>query len=357
MSFPNSRFPKLPLGNCRDRGAPLVYTVGMDVSFKMRVAAMALLLFSFPAFSLAQVDDERVSLDLSPENPKPNSLVTATLVSHIVDIKSSSISWSYGGKTIASGVGKTKVSFAVGAAGERKTLFIRIQTRGGETIDKSVVIAPAAVSLAWEATDSYIPPFYRGKALLSSQGRVRVVALPDIRSGGAAVKSSSLQFTWKRDGKTNLAASGVGRDTFSLKAGYTGSETVSVEVATLDGSVRASGSLEVPIGKPKIVFYEDKPLGGVNYEVAVPASIRLFNEEITVVGEPYFISSGSGSVSHSWSLNGARISGSPDNPAKVTLRVPAGQEGSSEVALTAKHAANLLQEARAAFTISFDQGQ
>lgn len=308
------------------------------------------MLAAFPAF--AQQDDGRISLSLSPENPSAGDTVTATLVSQLVDLSSSRISWTYGGTSLGSDTGKTRVTFTVGAVGERKTLSARIAARDGQVFEKSVVVAPANVALVWEASDAYTPPFYKGRALLSSQGYVRVVALPDIRSGGTSLKASSLRFTWKRNDKTNLPASGVGRDVFTFRAGYAGSESVSVEVATLDRSIVATETIVIPVRKPELVFYEDKPLGGVNYEEALPESIVLMNEEITLVGEPYHMSERESS-SYVWLLNGARKDGAPGNAARITLRVPRGDAGASLVSLSAKHPRYLLQQATRSLKISF----
>jgi len=45
-------------------------------------------------------------------------------------------------------------------------------------IDKEIVIEPAQLDILWESTDSYVPPFYEGKALPSIESTIKVVALP-----------------------------------------------------------------------------------------------------------------------------------------------------------------------------------
>ena len=37
--------------------------------------------------------------------------------------------------------------------------------------------------LLWQANDSYVPPFYKGKALPGADTKIKIVAMPEIRSG------------------------------------------------------------------------------------------------------------------------------------------------------------------------------
>ena len=108
--------------------------------------------------------------------------------------------------------------------------------------------------LLWQANDSYVPPFYRGKALATPDSEIKVVAMTD---------SKNMTYAWKKDYSNDQEASGYGKNFFLYTNDYLeGSNNVSVVASTLDQKYSNEASIEVGTTEPKILFYKnDNSLG------------------------------------------------------------------------------------------------
>src|SRR3989339_257812 len=103
-----------------------------------------------------------ILVDIVPPNPAPNENVTINLKSYAYDLNSVLISWSINGKVSASGIGKKSFSTVAGKAGEEKNVVVTISLPDGTT-DTKITIKPSVMVLLWQANDSFVPPFYKGK--------------------------------------------------------------------------------------------------------------------------------------------------------------------------------------------------
>ncbi len=64
--------------------------------------------------------------------------------------------------------------------------------------------------LLWQADDSYVPPFYKGKAMPSAESSIKVVALPEIRNGSTIVSVQNMTYSWQKDYNKDVNDSGYG---------------------------------------------------------------------------------------------------------------------------------------------------
>src|SRR3989344_5089218 len=233
-----------------------------------KLAVTFLIIFLWPVLGFSQAPGF-ISLEISPENPAPNSNVSARLQSFSTDLSRANISWSVGGKQIESGVGRTSVNFTVGPAGSATQIYVRVVDLEGRVSEISRTIRPAGVELIWEAR-TYTPAHYRGKALASSQASVRIVAFPEIVVSGSKVSPTSLIYQWRRDGKPLLDKSGYGRRSLEITgAKLFGQALIEVTVSTRDGKVNAQGVTLVKVVDPQIRFYQQNPLSGTLFEKAL----------------------------------------------------------------------------------------
>ena len=118
------------------------------------------------------------SMTLYPEYPKPYTTVTVKYESYSFDMDRALITWSIGGKEVLSGIGELVLKVPLGGEGSITRVSVVVRPNEGGTVRDQILITPAFVSLIWEASDTYVPPLYKGKALPSEGGLVRVVALP-----------------------------------------------------------------------------------------------------------------------------------------------------------------------------------
>src|SRR3989338_993377 len=112
--------------------------------------------------------DNSMFVRSSPEAPGAFEETTLSLVSYSFNLDTSQISWTLDGKAALSGSGKKSFTFTTKNVGSTSTIDIKVTPAGGEALNQRVVVRPANVDLLWQATDSYVPPFYRGKAMSSS---------------------------------------------------------------------------------------------------------------------------------------------------------------------------------------------
>ena len=59
--------------------------------------------------------------------------------------------------------------------------------------------ASGQVDIIVEPT-SYVPPFYPGKAIFTTQGTARIIAIPNVTVNGTQANSKNLIFDWQQDG-------------------------------------------------------------------------------------------------------------------------------------------------------------
>ena len=313
---------------------------------------LILLALAAPLAALGQVPGGfggNISLTLSPEFPRPNERVTATLTGFSVDVSRAEISWSLDGALLARGVGAREVSFFAGKAGGSKTLTVLVASPIQGSYRETLSIRPAEVDILW-ATDGYTPPFYKGKALPTSKAPVTLVAVPSfVAASGRALAPETLVYEWRRDERVLSTESGFGKQRLTIEGPILFQDTVvSVMVSSLDKTLEAKKTIVLDAFLPKVLFYEKHPLRGVVYEHALGETFALPREEFVLRAEPYYFPKESvarGDLDFSWSVNSARVLS--DKREELTLRKEGETRGSSSVRLEIKDIVRLVQAAAA----------
>ncbi len=343
----------------------LWYNICMSRASKSTFSPLVFLVFSaffvLPASSFAQGIPgvgAPITLTADPVNPKPLQAVSLDLSSFSVNIDQASITWLAGGKVIGKGTGLKHMTVQAGALGSSKTVEALVSTKEAGELSATTVIRPADLSLVWQAA-SYVPPFYKGKALLPYGGTYKVVALPEIvDAAGRKADPRALIYSWKKNGAVQQSVSGYGKDFFvsSQTSFVRQGDEVEVEVTNPADGFTVSGSTTVSPIAPEIHFYDDSPIYGVVLEKELGDRITLSNEEISIDSEPYFFSvvgKQSPILDYAWKLNDASV---PDFSGKstITLRRADKAAGSSEVGLSVTNSALLLQGASHSLVIRYE---
>ncbi len=229
---------------------------------------------------------QSASIDLAiiatPINPLPGEKITLTLQSYSTDLSQASIIWSYNGKAVASGTGRTTVSVIAPASGALGTITASASGNFDAT-SATLVLRPASVDLLFEGADSYTAPFYKGLALPSSGGIVRVTAIPSISA------PKGLSFNWKRDGEAQQTASGYAKSSLLFKHDEL-QPTETVEVTENNGSFSGAGSISITPGSPIVAGYFNND-GFVDYANGSTGILNTTGTGALIHFEPYFISS------------------------------------------------------------------
>jgi len=307
-----------------------------------------------PFISFGQNQDSSVAVSLFPNSPGAHEEVTITLSTFSFDLNRASITWKVDGTTTSQGIGQNTFIVRAGALGSTTTVDIDILISTGRLITKQIVISPADLDLLWEAIDSYVPPFYRGKALPASETQIKVVAIPVMRTGSIQVNPSSMVYNWKKNFQNIKNSSGFGKNSFTFRNGYLDDiESVSVEVSSLNQSTTNSDQVKIQIRTPKILFSEDDILEGTNYTYELQRGFTPRTTQTTIVAEPLFFSSKNATspdFSYSWELNDESTR-TPALKNVLSLQFDPNTRGTAEVSLDIKSRSRLFQSDTSLFTM------
>lgn len=195
------------------------------------------------------------------------------------------------------------------------------------------------VTLVWEAS-SYVPPFYKGKALMPDGGDARIVAFLPAGVGQAA----NMTYTWRLDGIVDGARSGIGKSIYEVRSDiFGGSPLIVVEVSDANGIVGA-GALRVPLAEPRVLIYAEAPLGGVLFNVENP---RLDGEELVMETYPLFFTAPSRDdidISYRWRVNGSSVENPLGDSGRLVVRSDSAV-GTTTIGVSITNGSRILENA------------
>lgn len=302
--------------------------------------------------------DTAFSISLSPAQPAPGDKVTLTLSSPLYDVDQADITWRADGKTVLQGVGEKTVTVTAGALGEQTVVTVEIAT---DSVDTSVrtFVTSSALDILWES-DSYVPPFYDGRALPSARSHARLQAIPYLpKSGGGFYSASELTYTWKENGATIVNLSGKGKSSATLPSpDLFGDYVVSVLATSPDRSVSGTSQVRIASVEPALVLYRDHPLFGMEYFDALSATTFINENEMTFAVVPYFVNTRSltaARLTYAWQINGKVVPSDETRPDELTIN--AGSTGGiAQISLSLTDTQNLFLDARGGWAVTFAKG-
>jgi hypothetical protein len=299
--------------------------------------------FSYSASEI-EVEESDISVEIMPENPEPYQNVTIKIYSYSTDLNKAMIEWRSGSNMILSGFGKTSYSYKAEGANTTTAFEVMITPVGSvNKIIKQIVVSPSEVEIMWESVDGYTPPFYKGKSLPVSGSTIRAVAIPNTNTIKAG--KGSITYTWKDGDKTSLASSGYNKDAHVFKNSMFDEESeITVVASSLRGDYEATKSISVPIYKPKIIFYKRSLTEGILYNNALNKEISMAEDEMTIVSEPYFLSTmgNENAFTYNWKINGGAIE-TPSKKTELTIR-PTSRGGYATINISIDSVNELFQK-------------
>lgn len=317
------------------------------------VASVGMVVLPIVSFSQSSFSSE-LGVEISPNYPRPNETVSINLSLYTADLNSADITWYQNDKSVLEGKGETRYSFKMGPVGEETKIEIRIGLLGGSSFSKVFTLTPASVDLVWEA-DSYVPPFYKGKALHARQGRLKIVAMPEFVKGEQRVPPQNLIYEWSNDVEAYQSQSGYGRNTLILNGSILGrNESVEVLVTDPVNNLVAQGFIDIAPIDPEIIFYENSPYYGHIFDSAIKNAFNLDAEEVQIWAAPYYFSKeSSGNLKYEWRLNNATVTNLSDSRTAI-FKKPEGESGESSISLSIQNLNRILQQGSASLKIKFE---
>lgn len=321
------------------------------------ISALAALLSAPTAYAQFVLPgiDTAVSISLSPAHPAPGNSVHLEAHSSAYDLSQSNLTWRVNGKVFTSGEGAVFTDVIAGSLGSEINISVVAVAPDGMESFAEVAIIPTTIDLLFES-DSYVPPFYEGRALPSAGTNLRLEAVPHFKyPGGKELAASDLSYTWRRNDEVIAKVSGRGRYIAVIPAPVLfGADVISVEAVSPDGGLSGSTSLRIPATEPILALYEDHPLFGILYSMALGAQTLIPDSEMTFAAVPYFahaITPNDRSLNWSWKVNDNNIATDPKRPSEVTISAQ-NWNGLAELSLELTHLTNFFLQASGSWGIT-----
>lgn len=326
--------------------------------FQKRIFQILIIFFILSFFLISNADfdvnNQNINIKLNPEFPTANQSVTVSTDVYITNMDKATISWFIDGVLKLEGIGKKDFTFLTKDYGEGIDLTLQISSSETGTVSKTFEIIPTELDLIWE-TGTFTPPFYKGKALNTHQSIVKIVAIPNFIKDGIKIKPEELIYTWKKDGKISSKDSGYGKNSFSFVGPELFRENIiSVEVETIDSSIKNKKNIFLKSNSPEIIFYEEDPLLGIlsNKNLKFFPLFNNYSEEVKIVAYPLFFSMyNKEDIQYNWFVN--------NNPApgfKNTISINTGDKitGSFPISLKVQNLNNFLLFTENNFNLIFE---
>ncbi len=292
-----------------------------------------------------------ISTQIIPENPAPGESVTINLSSYSIDLNSNTITWLVNGKNVQSGIGKKSYTLTAGTAGSETTITIRVND-----LETKIIIKPSVMVVLWQADDSYVPPFYKGKALPTPDSTVKIVAMPEIKVGSGYLSPKNMTYSWRKDFTNDEQASGYGRNYFSYISDYLdASNYIEVNAISVDGKYSSTSNTTVGTFQPKLLFYKNDENIGTKFENTITDGHTIVDKEI-LFAAPYFISPQdirNPRLLWNWSINGGQITNFGLQKNLLPLQVQSGVSGTSTVKLEIENMDKVFQTATKEINVTF----
>jgi hypothetical protein len=266
-----------------------------------------------------------------------------------MDTSGAVILWYVNEKEIVGSRNERSIKVMVGEFGKTTEVSARVKLFDGRTFTVNKSIPSTLVDLIIEAK-TYVPPFYRGRALSSADAEARVIAIPHT---GTNVDPADFTYFWEYNGGTMFGGPILGKQSADVTISrYTGSY---ITVTVIDESGNEIGGKTISLNaiEPELYYYEENPLRGLN-EIALKDTLALIGDETTVHGEAYYLARDlrPERITFEWSINNEKIQNVNQDPHIITLR-KSGGGGSAQVGLQAVTTASIPRFVRREFTITF----
>jgi len=300
---------------------------------------------------------EQLSIDITPEVPRPGEKVTISVSAYGgIDVNSSVITWIVDGKSVLSGVGKKSFSFYPPGNGTVNNIELRIKPQYGPEVVRSFKFNPSEVDVLWQA-DTYTAPFYKGKALYTPQSDVQFVAMPNItKKNGSKIQPQSTVYKWELNYTPDAENSGYGVNYYNFTGSILAKPTnVSVTAYDpLDNSSTGVGRLDIESIQPILLMYEMHPTFGPLFNTAATGGFNFNQDDIQLGAYPFFYSTtAKNDVKYEWSINGAKLNNIPENQDFLVLQKLKQEAGESTVSVSASNGDKVLQQANTSLNLSY----
>ncbi len=319
----------------------------MKRSFFILITVLLLAIGTHSA-AYAQLATADLSITTIPLEPQPLQPVQVRLQSFGFSLDQATIVWKYNGTTVASGTGRTSISVTAPANGKVATLTATATSTDFNESVVSLILRPASVDVLWEGADSYTPAFYKGRALPSNNGIIRVTAIPSITA------PRELSYTWSKNDSVVQGSSGYAKSSMLFK-----NETLdtieNISVSASSASFSGTGSASITPRTPNFIGYFNNE-GYIDYANGSATALTTTAPGSIIRFEPFFFSTPY-SVDHDLTFTYTDNDGNAIEVGSIPneLRLSRPEEGGeSQLTLAIHTVLYSLQNITKRFTVNFN---
>jgi len=255
------------------------------------------------------------SLETRPSLPEPYMPVTVSINDYSVNAVGAAVSWSVNGVVQKDSQNARSITLTAGGLGEKQTVTVTLLGTDGAQMRATTIIEPTLLDVVLEA-DTYVPSFYRGRAL---PGRTSMLHATAVVHDSEGVSDTAYTYRWTLGQDVLFGGAVKGKNTISFAMPIY-SKALTVEVIGSEGKVIARKSITPTSVQPELYFYEWSPLKGL-YQKAITGSFPLIGEEATIYGEPFFVDTAPTNINASvtWNIEGQMVSSDTESDRAFTL--------------------------------------
>jgi hypothetical protein len=322
---------------------------------RLRVLLVALAIFLPSAVATAQFDaaqfggTPQTAIILSPSNPSPGDLVTASLNDYSGGVYGSEITWRYDGEVVPNAANQRQIQFVAGDAGSNVMVEATLSLPVGGTQTLQKVVRPVYMDIIIEP-QTRVPDWYAGRALPSFGSQINTTVL---LNDGSFIEPQTVVYTWRVNNKVIMGGPMRGGNQVAFPTPRGGAVVVSVTATTPAGDTIASRSVRVGIVSPELGFYEKHTLYGMQSS-PITSNTPLVGSILTLQAEPFFLDSrvyNNPDIAE-WEINRIATDNGSNNPYEITLR-SSGGNGSTNVNFHVRSLQQVLQGSEESITINF----
>lgn len=270
-----------------------------------------------------------IYLESKPRYPEPQSTATVSLNDYSVNTFGASINWFVNGVEQLAARNSRSITVPTHEIGSEEIVKVILSYENGPSQSATLTLTPVVIDIILEA-DTYVPSFYKGRALPSKESSVRAIALVHDARGG--IKNDYI-YKWSAGSTVLLGGPVRGKYVLEYVMPRYSDNELTVEVINSEGTTVGKKTILISPAETQLHFYEYSSLRGLS-ERAATNPFSLISEETTLYGEPYFMNThiNTAEADFSWTLDNNAVTPNQGTPNAITLK-RTGAAGTSEVSL------------------------
>ena len=290
-----------------------------------------------------------ISIASNPQFPGAYTDTIITLDDYQLNTAGATISWFVDSVEQTVFRNARSVTVTTGAIGEKSVVSVALTRTNAPALSTSITLVPTEVHIILEA-HTYVPSFYKGRALPNIGSPVRAIAIIE---DGTKSAPGTYSYTWSEENTVLFGGPLKGKYAYEFTMPRYGTKQLSVEVTDGMGKSAGRGVVSLKATDPELHFYEQSPLRGLSQKV-VGNPLSLIGEETTIYGEPYFINAkmNQSDASFTWKIKNVVANQESADPNAITLQ-KVGESGTSQISLEVLTTRQIPELLKGAFNLVF----